>query len=195
MDLADYTLNTTVKLIVNDNTTFTCSNNALNDYYMLTKNLNLLNVAAKLKELFLNENKDPSIPFIGLNCGQIDQIYQNYLKTVESLDANTALVLQSKLSCFKESIFNPLNTILANLQEFSSSAETNAETIIMVTGQFNKFIDMVKLIAWFNKLFTKKPDSLHVVNQIISNIDSSQIQSNLLVSQDPFFCTLHASIV
>lgn len=36
---------------------------------------------------------------------------------------------------------------------FLNDADSNSETITLITGNFNKLIELVKLISWFNKIF------------------------------------------
>jgi hypothetical protein len=49
MDLSDDILKTVLLLVSNNNVTFNCTNDPFKDYYTLTKNLNLLGIAAKVE--------------------------------------------------------------------------------------------------------------------------------------------------
>lgn len=50
MDLADYGLNTTLQLTSENSTFYNCTNDPFIDYYVLTKNLNLLNAATTVRK-------------------------------------------------------------------------------------------------------------------------------------------------
>ncbi len=52
MDLSDDILKTVLLLVSNNNVTFNCTNDPFKDYYTLTKNLNLLGIAAKVEHFF-----------------------------------------------------------------------------------------------------------------------------------------------
>lgn len=49
IDIADLALNTSLQLAYDDGTQFECSNNPINDYHNLTKNLNVISIATKVK--------------------------------------------------------------------------------------------------------------------------------------------------
>ena len=48
IDIADIAANSTLQLVNDDGKVFQCTNNPLNDYYSLTKSLNILEVASKV---------------------------------------------------------------------------------------------------------------------------------------------------
>ena len=48
IDIADIAANSTLQLINDDGKVFQCTNNPLNDYYSLTKSLNILEEASKV---------------------------------------------------------------------------------------------------------------------------------------------------
>lgn len=48
LDIADIGINSTLQLVADDGKVFKCTNNPLNDYYTLTKNLNILAEASKV---------------------------------------------------------------------------------------------------------------------------------------------------
>lgn len=48
LDIADLTLNASLQLTYDDGKIFECSNNPTNDYYNLTKNLNVIATATKV---------------------------------------------------------------------------------------------------------------------------------------------------
>lgn len=48
MDLSDDVLKTMLLLVSNNNVTFNCTSDPFKDYYMLTKDLNLLEIASKV---------------------------------------------------------------------------------------------------------------------------------------------------
>lgn len=49
IDIADLSVNTTLQLVNDDGVVFKCTNDPLLDYYNLTKKLNILDQASKVK--------------------------------------------------------------------------------------------------------------------------------------------------
>jgi hypothetical protein len=48
IDIGDLMLNASLQLIDNDGSSFECTNNPINDYYRLTKNLNVVSTVSKV---------------------------------------------------------------------------------------------------------------------------------------------------
>lgn len=53
LDIADIGINSTLQLVGDDGKVFKCTNNPLNDYYTLTKSLNILVEASKVFNYYL----------------------------------------------------------------------------------------------------------------------------------------------
>ena len=49
IDIADLGLNTSLQLTYDDGSQFECTNNPTSDYYNLTKNLNVISIATRVR--------------------------------------------------------------------------------------------------------------------------------------------------
>jgi hypothetical protein len=54
IDISDMAINSTLQLFYDDGKVFKCTNNPVEDYYTLTKQLNLLDQAKKVLKLIIN---------------------------------------------------------------------------------------------------------------------------------------------
>jgi hypothetical protein len=138
IDISDMAINSTLQLFYDDGKVFKCTNNPIEDYYTLTKQLNLLEQAKKvkkwfelglkehlyffysitlilkIKDLLTNQQTNNSkLPIPTVNCLKIDQVYQKARVLQQSLEKDSSRVLQKKLECFRSSIFLPFNSYIA----------------------------------------------------------------------------------
>ncbi|CAF0899716.1 unnamed protein product, partial [Brachionus calyciflorus] len=154
IDLAFLAVNTTLQLVIDDGNVFRCTNDPFMDYYTLTKSLSLLETAAKLKQLVLNQQTSNSQgPNPKIDCMKIDLVYSKSLLLEQALKKDTSNIILRKLNCFKSSIFLPYDLILKNFQTFFDVASSNSETITILSTQMNKLTDIAKILAWVSKLF------------------------------------------
>ncbi len=154
-DIGDLVLDTTLKFVDKDINAFTCTNNPLDDYYRLTKNMNILLFADRMKSLILERpTPESSAPIPTLNCMKIDAVYRKAIKieaAVKAEDEN--LIIAKKFSCFRNSIMLPSGNIIEQFRNIFSSVEENAETVGILSSGMNKFGDLIKLFNWFSKFF------------------------------------------
>nr|UOU03310.1 ATP-binding cassette subfamily A1-like 3 [Brachionus rubens] len=154
IDIAFLAVNTTLQLVNDDGNVFRCTNDPFMDYYSLTKSLNLLDTASKIKQLVLNQQTSNSKgPNPKLDCLRIDSIYTKSLMLENALKQDTSGVVVKKLNCFRSSIFMPYESILKNFQIFFDEASANADTITILATQMNKLTDLAKILSWVSKLF------------------------------------------
>jgi len=109
LEITELALNATLNLVDDSSlNVFKCSNNPLDDYYKLTKNLNVFSFAAQMKKLILNDRtaeskkRPPSI-----NCLKIDQIYKYAMRIEKAFKNDVNGIIANKLDCFRTSIFLP----------------------------------------------------------------------------------------
>lgn len=153
-DIGDLVLNTTLRLIEPDVDVFKCSDNPLDDYYRLTKNLNILAFADKMKSLILEKPTEESqAPIPTLNCLKIDSIYRQALRVETSMKNDVNGVIGKKLDCFRTSIMIPTGDVLEQFRNIFTSVEENADTVTLLSSGMNKFVDLIKLFGWFGNFF------------------------------------------
>lgn len=111
VDIAFLSVNTTLQLVNDDGVVFRCTNDPFMDYYSLTKSLNILDTASKIKQLVLNQQTANSQgPNPKLDCIKIDSIYTKSLLLEKALRLDTSNIIVKKLNCFRSSIFLPYET-------------------------------------------------------------------------------------
>jgi len=108
LDIAELSLNATLNLVDDTSNVFKCTSNPLDDYYKLTKNLNVFSFAAQMKNLILmNRTPESSKRPPSLNCLKIDKIYKDALRVEKAFKNDVNGIIASKLNCFRNSIFLP----------------------------------------------------------------------------------------
>lgn len=153
-DIGDLVLNTTLRLIDQDVDAFKCTDNPLDDYYRLTKNLNILAFADKMKSLILErptEESQAAIPT--LNCLKIDSVYRQALRVEAAMKNDVNGIIEDKLNCFRTSIMVPTGDVLEQFRNIFTSVEENADTVTILSSGMNKFVDLIKLFGWFGNFF------------------------------------------
>nr|QNH67915.1 ATP-binding cassette transporter subfamily A member 1-like protein X3 [Brachionus plicatilis] len=184
MDITFLAVNTTLQLVQDDGVVFKCTNDPFMDYYSLTKKLNLLDTAAKIKQLILNQQTANSLgPNPKLNCMQIDSIYSKSLRLEQELKKDTSGIIVNKLNCFKTSIFLPYETILKNFQVIFDVASSNTDTITILSTQMNKIADLAKVLNWVSEFFqTDSSSSIGSLTLLVSlnHFESPDLLADLI---------------
>ena len=154
LDLADLGMEATLRLAEDGENKFKCTSNPLDDYYQLTKNLNVLQFADRMKKLVLNKQTPESMEKPPrLECLKISTIYDEAMRIEKAFTKDVNGIIQKKLECFRTSLFVPYQQVIEAFRNVFISVESNVDTITILTTQMNKFVDLIKLFSWTSNFF------------------------------------------